>query len=193
MIEIISLLVWCILSYFQPLIQTSRTSAPSLRHTLMKQHSCAHAQMTWLWNTLILWTWRTMLRRITWTPAEFTWATVSEDLSWKSVARSSMLLVLPGELCLLKFLSCWRLTPSEMAWSPQGSFLGEWVINSKTNITLKVAIQDFFYNLLAVPQFVTNTYALVARAQSYADHTQHIGCSSCTTCVSRGRKGQLCC
>ena len=32
----------------------------------------------------------------------------------------------------------------------------------------------FFYNLLTAPQVVSNTYAQVARAQSCANHVQHI-------------------
>ena len=33
----------------------------------------------------------------------------------------------------------------------------------------------FFYNLLAAPQTVSNTYAQLARVQSCANHVQHIG------------------
>ena len=50
----------------------------------------------------------------------------------------------------------------------------------------------FFYNLRTAPRTVSNTYAQVARAQSCANHVQHIARFSRTTCrVPRGTKGQL--
>ena len=36
------------------------------------------------------------------------------------------------------------------------------------------ALFDIFYNFLTAPRTVSNTYAKVARAQSYANHVQHI-------------------
>ena len=45
-------------------------------------------------------------------------------------------------------------------------------------IAFKGAIRDFFYNLLTAPRAVSNTYAQVARAQSCANHVQHIECLS---------------
>ena len=47
-------------------------------------------------------------------------------------------------------------------------------------IALKGAIQDL-YNLLTAPRTVSNTYAQVARAQSCANHVQHIERLSCAT------------
>ena len=49
-----------------------------------------------------------------------------------------------------------------------------------------------FYNLLAAPQTVSNTYAQVAKVQLCANHVQHIERLSRTTCrVPLGTKGQL--
>ena len=49
-----------------------------------------------------------------------------------------------------------------------------------------------FHNLLTPPRTVSNTYAPVARAQSCANHVQHIERLSCTTCcVPCGMKVQL--
>ena len=41
---------------------------------------------------------------------------------------------------------------------------------------------EIFYNLLTAPQTVSNTFAQVARAQSYANHVQHIEHISRATC-----------
>ena len=50
----------------------------------------------------------------------------------------------------------------------------------------------FFYNLFTAPRNVSNTHVLVARAQSCANHVQHIERLSRATCrVPRGTKGQL--
>ena len=58
-------------------------------------------------------------------------------------------------------------------------------------IALKAANRDFCY-LLTSPRTVSNTYAQVARAQSCANHVQHIEHVSRATCrVPRGTKGQL--
>ena len=38
------------------------------------------------------------------------------------------------------------------------------------------------YNLLTAPRTVSNAYAQVARAQSCANHVQHIGCLPRATC-----------
>ena len=58
-------------------------------------------------------------------------------------------------------------------------------------IALKGALQDL-YNLLAALRTVSNTYAQVARAQSCANHVQHIGRLLCATChLPRGTKGQF--
>ena len=54
-------------------------------------------------------------------------------------------------------------------------------------IALKGAIRDVFYHLLTAPRTVSNTYAQVAKAQSCANHVQHVGRSSS---VPRGTKGQ---
>ena len=43
----------------------------------------------------------------------------------------------------------------------------------RRRIVFKGAIRDF-YNLLTAPPTVSNTYAQVARAQSCANHVQHI-------------------
>ena len=52
----------------------------------------------------------------------------------------------------------------------------------------------FFCNLLTASQTVSNMYAQVARAQSCANHVQHIERLSCATCwVPLGMKGQLSC
>ena len=48
-------------------------------------------------------------------------------------------------------------------------------------IAFKGAIRDF-YNLLTAPRTVSNTYAQVARAQSCANHVQHIERLSRATC-----------
>ena len=40
----------------------------------------------------------------------------------------------------------------------------------------------FFYNLLTAPRTVSNKYAKMARAQSCANHVQHIECLSRATC-----------
>ena len=58
-------------------------------------------------------------------------------------------------------------------------------------IALEGANQDY-YNLLNALRTVSNTYTQVARAQSCANHVQHIGRLSCVTCyVPRGTKEQL--
>ena len=55
-------------------------------------------------------------------------------------------------------------------------------------IALKGAIRDFD-KLLTARRHVSNTYAQVARAQSCANHVQHIKCLSLATCrVPRGMK-----
>ena len=55
-------------------------------------------------------------------------------------------------------------------------------------IALKGANRDF-YNLLTAPRTVSNTYAQVARAQSCANHVQHIERVSRATCsVPLGRR-----
>ena len=60
-----------------------------------------------------------------------------------------------------------------------------------TIIALKGANRDF-YNLLTAPRTVSNTYAQVARAQSFANRVQHIERLSRATCsVPLGTKGQL--
>ena len=48
-------------------------------------------------------------------------------------------------------------------------------------IAFKGAIRDF-YNLLTAPRTVSNTHALVARAQSCANHVKHIERVSHATC-----------
>ena len=48
-------------------------------------------------------------------------------------------------------------------------------------IVLKGAIRDF-YDLLLVPRTVSDTHAQVARAQSCANHVQHIERLSRATC-----------
>ena len=59
-------------------------------------------------------------------------------------------------------------------------------------ITLKGTIQDFFNDLLIVLRTVFNMYAEVARAQSCANHMQHIKHLSRATCyVPCATKGQL--
>ena len=58
-------------------------------------------------------------------------------------------------------------------------------------VALKGAIQ-ILYNLLTVPRTVSNSHALVARAQSCANNVQHIERLSCATChVPCDMKGQL--
>ena len=58
-------------------------------------------------------------------------------------------------------------------------------------IALKGGNRDF-YNLLTAPRTVSNTYAQVARAQSRANHVQHIECLSRAACrVPHGTKGQV--
>ena len=49
-------------------------------------------------------------------------------------------------------------------------------------IAFKGAIRDFFYNLLTAPRTVSNTYAQVTRAQSCANHVQHVERLSRATC-----------
>ena len=50
-------------------------------------------------------------------------------------------------------------------------------------ITFSGAIRDFFfYNLLTAPRTASNMHAQVARAQSCANHMQHIEGLSCSTC-----------
>ena len=51
-------------------------------------------------------------------------------------------------------------------------------------IAFKGAIRDFFYSLFTAPRTVSNTYAQVARAQSFANHVQHIERLSRATCVT---------
>ena len=59
-------------------------------------------------------------------------------------------------------------------------------------IAFKGAIRDFFYNLLTAPRTVSNMYTQVSRAQSCANHVQHIERLSRATCsVPLGTKGQL--
>ena len=50
--------------------------------------------------------------------------------------------------------------------------------NNNNNICIERCKSRFFYNLLIVPRTASNTYAQVARAQSCANHVQHIGRSS---------------
>ena len=50
-------------------------------------------------------------------------------------------------------------------------------------IAFKGAIRDF-YHLLTAPRTVSNTHAQVARAQSCANHVQHIERLSRATCVT---------
>ena len=58
-------------------------------------------------------------------------------------------------------------------------------------IAQKGVIQDF-YDLLTAPRTVSNTYAHVARAQSRANHMQHIErLSRATFSVPLGTKEQL--
>ena len=58
-------------------------------------------------------------------------------------------------------------------------------------LTFKGAIR-YFYNLLTAPRTVSNTYGQVARAQSCANHVQHIERLSRATCsVPLGTKRQL--
>ena len=58
-------------------------------------------------------------------------------------------------------------------------------------VALKGAIWDF-YNLLTVPQTVSNTYAQVSSTQSHVNHVQHIKrISRATCCVPHGTKGQF--
>ena len=58
-------------------------------------------------------------------------------------------------------------------------------------IALKGANRDF-YNLLTAPRTVSNMNAQVARAQSCANHVQHLERLSRATCsVPLGTKGQL--
>ena len=58
-------------------------------------------------------------------------------------------------------------------------------------VALKCANRDF-YNLLTASRTVSNTYALVVRAQLYVYHVQHIERLPRATCrVPRGTKGQL--
>ena len=58
-------------------------------------------------------------------------------------------------------------------------------------IVLKGTIQDF-YNLLTAPRTVCNTYDQVARAQSCANHVQHVKRLYRATCsVPLGTKKQL--
>ena len=58
-------------------------------------------------------------------------------------------------------------------------------------IAFKGAVRDF-YNLLAAPLTVSNTYAEVARAQLCANHVQHIERLSRAIChVPPGTTGQL--
>ena len=58
-------------------------------------------------------------------------------------------------------------------------------------IAMKGAIRGF-YSIFTAPRTVSNTYSLVAQAQSCANHVQHIERLSWATCrVPRGTKGQL--
>ena len=64
--------------------------------------------------------------------------------------------------------------------------------NDDTNNRTEWRNSRFFYNLLTAPRTVSITHALVARAQSCANHVQHIERLSRVTCrVPRGTKGQL--
>ena len=49
-------------------------------------------------------------------------------------------------------------------------------------IVMKASIETC-YNLLILPPTVSNTYAQVSRAQSYANHILHTRCISWATCV----------
>ena len=46
--------------------------------------------------------------------------------------------------------------------------------NNNNNSRIQRRYSRFFYNLLTAPRTVSNTYAQVARAQSCANHEQHI-------------------
>ena len=46
--------------------------------------------------------------------------------------------------------------------------------NNNNNNRIQRRYSRFFYNLLTAPRTVSNTNAQVARAQSYANHMQHI-------------------
>ena len=59
------------------------------------------------------------------------------------------------------------------------------IITTTTATTTTIIIVfkfEIFYNLLTAPRTVSNTYAQVARAQSCANHVQHIQRLSCATC-----------
>ena len=56
-----------------------------------------------------------------------------------------------------------------------------WHNNNNNNNRIQRRNSSFIYNLLTVPRTVSNTYA-VARAQSCANHVQHIERSSRATC-----------
>ena len=51
---------------------------------------------------------------------------------------------------------------------------GVQLFNNNNNNRIQRRYSRFFYNLLTVPRTVSNTYAQVARAQSCANHVQHI-------------------
>ena len=78
--------------------------------------------------------------------------------------------------------------------SPYGMFYAALAFNNDNNMSaLKGANRDF-HNLLTAPRTVSNTCAPVARAQSCADHVQHMERLSHATCrVPHGTKGQLSC
>ena len=74
----------------------------------------------------------------------------------------------------------WSDHPS--SWQPQSGVLNTiTVIKEIIIIAVKGTIRDFL-NLLTAPRTVSNTYAQVARAQSCANHMQHIKQSSHATC-----------
>ena len=56
--------------------------------------------------------------------------------------------------------------------------------NDRIIIMIKGATQDFVFNLLTALRIVSNTYAKAARAQSCANHVQHIERLSSATCVT---------
>ena len=49
-------------------------------------------------------------------------------------------------------------------------------------VVIIIAFRGIFYNLLTAPRTVSNMYIQVARAQSCANHVQHIECLSHATC-----------
>ena len=89
--------------------------------------------------------------------------------------------VVKCQRCVLDSLSSWWVHVSAIGHSLVGQASVSNAEDDIMIIALKGAVRDF-YSLLTAPRTVSNTYAQEARAQSSANHVQHIERLSRATC-----------